>query len=499
MPTTTTPVLEMVDPATLLVDRNIRSRLDLDKAMIASVKTHGVIVPITAVRDDTGGLRVRAGHRRTAAAIQAGLHTVPVVIVAVEDDTDTGQAGRIVEQIIENHHRTNVTDADTVAAVEQLAAFGVSVAAIARRTTLPKATVAAAAAVAASDAAAAALTSSEPLTLEHAAWVAEFDADPDLQTRLISELASRPGFAVHTLQRLREVRDDRNAVATVHARFDTLTWIQRPGWDDPTARLSDLTEIPLTQWPAHGLPEAITDTEHTPCPGAVAWLEDDYRHGGTDADNDDQADDGDDPLTVGQRRYRLIHGCSQPHHHTLRSHAQRGLADQAKQAAQSGIDPDDARKTERRRLIALNKAADAASVVRREWLTTFSHRKTSPKDAAVFLLNGLAHRDLPWDDLRSNGLPALRTALGVTDTYPNNPDAVTDLATTPAKAAHLHLCTVLWSYDAHIKRDSWRGPQAQQQRYLTQLAAWGYPLAEVEQIITGALTEHAAYDALTTD
>lgn len=33
--------------------------------------------------------------------------------------------------------------------------------------------------------------------------------------------------------------------------------------------------------------------------------------------------------------------------------------------------------------------------------------------------------------------------------------------------------------------------------YLRQLSQWGYPLAEVEQIITGDLTPEAAHQAIT--
>lgn len=487
------PVLELVDPATLLVDRNIRTHLHIDKALIGSIKENGILVPITVVRDDTGGLRVRAGHRRTAAAIEAGLDLVPVVIVADEDTTDKGQAARVIGQVVENLHRRAVDDVDTVAAVEQLAAFGVSVAAITRRTKLPKATVTAAAAVAGSDAASKTLTSDEPLTLEHAAWVAEFDDDPDLQERLIRDLGQR-WATEHTVQRLRDTRDERRAVATIQARFPDLSWIDRPDWNEPTTRLSGLTDVALADWPAKDLPKAITEDTHSQCPGAVAWLDDDHRY--HELPDDDPAHH-DDPLTVDRRRWQIVHGCSQPHHHTLRSQAQREQAGKARQAVANGQDPDEARKAERRRLIALNKAGDAAQVVRREWLTQFCHRKTTPKDASAWLLAGLAARHQPWDDLRTEGLLGLRNALGIDNQ--TDPEILTVQAATPARAAHLHLCAVLWAYEAHMKRDTWRAPHAHHIAYLAQMAACGYPLSEVERIIIGDLREQAAYDAITRD
>ncbi len=89
--------LEMLNPAGLLTDRNVRTDLHLTPAFIGSVKANGIIVPIVAIRDPEG-IRVRAGHRRTAAAIEAGLTEVPVVVI----DTDTDdEATRIVEQIVE--------------------------------------------------------------------------------------------------------------------------------------------------------------------------------------------------------------------------------------------------------------------------------------------------------------------------------------------------------------------------------------------------------------
>src|ERR1700712_2808649 len=95
-----------VDPALLLVDRNIR-QAHLDKGFLASVKRHGVLVPIVAVR--TGeGLRVRMGNRRTLAAVQTACPTVPVLVTGAEDDD---HAARIVAQWSENEHRAALTNA----------------------------------------------------------------------------------------------------------------------------------------------------------------------------------------------------------------------------------------------------------------------------------------------------------------------------------------------------------------------------------------------------
>ena len=123
-----------VDPALLLVDRNIREA-HLDKPFLASVKRHGVLVPIVAVRTPDG-LRVRMGNRRTLAAVQTARPTVPVLVTGAEDDD---HAARIVAQWSENEHRAALTNAERVEAVHQLSLYGLSAAQIATRTAAPKA------------------------------------------------------------------------------------------------------------------------------------------------------------------------------------------------------------------------------------------------------------------------------------------------------------------------------------------------------------------------
>jgi ParB family chromosome partitioning protein len=101
----TAPTLsvEHVDPASLLVDVNVRTDTALDKDFLASIKELGVLVPIVAVRTTDGALRVRYGHRRTLAAVQVGHTVVPVVITG---DEDADEAARIVAQWHETVDRT---------------------------------------------------------------------------------------------------------------------------------------------------------------------------------------------------------------------------------------------------------------------------------------------------------------------------------------------------------------------------------------------------------
>lgn len=123
--------VEQVDPATLLVDINVRSDAALDNDFLASIRDLGVLMPIVAVRTEGKALRVRYGHRRTLAAVQVGRARVPVIVTA---DDGADEAARIVSQWHENEHRAGLSVADKVAAVEQLHLLGLSPAQIAQQT-----------------------------------------------------------------------------------------------------------------------------------------------------------------------------------------------------------------------------------------------------------------------------------------------------------------------------------------------------------------------------
>jgi len=97
--TARTLTVEHVDPASLLIDINVRTDTSLDKDFLASIRDLGMLVPIVAVRTEHGSLRVRYGHRRTLAAVEAGHDLVPVVITG---DEDADEAARIVSQWHEN-------------------------------------------------------------------------------------------------------------------------------------------------------------------------------------------------------------------------------------------------------------------------------------------------------------------------------------------------------------------------------------------------------------
>jgi ParB/RepB/Spo0J family partition protein len=248
-----------LDPRSLLVDVNIRTDARLDKEFVASIKDLGVLVPITAVRTTAGDVRVRFGHRRSLAAIEAELATVPVEIIGDEATDDAAQIERILTQHAENAHRAALTGSEQLGVVEQLNAFGRSAAQIAKRTKMKRKTVDASIAAVRSDLAKAATERYDFLTLEQAAAVAEFDNDLDAVKQLVVAAQQGRGFD-HLVQRMREDRADEALVDAKVAELVAagMTVIDRPGWTDAPKDLETLARRTDTE---------ITTESHAKCPG----------------------------------------------------------------------------------------------------------------------------------------------------------------------------------------------------------------------------------------
>ena len=123
--------LAHLDPATLLVDRNLREAR-LTKSFVASIRDHGVLVPLVAYRTPDG-VRVRFGHRRALAAVEAGRPTVPVVILGDEPDGAEADIERLLSQHAENTDREGLTAAEQAGFIQDLLDLGLSAAQVQRR------------------------------------------------------------------------------------------------------------------------------------------------------------------------------------------------------------------------------------------------------------------------------------------------------------------------------------------------------------------------------
>jgi ParB family chromosome partitioning protein len=484
--------VQQLDPRTLLVDFNVRHATSADADLVASVAEHGVLVPIVAVRTDQGQVRVRMGHRRTLAAIQAECTTVPVVVVADEAIDDAGTVHRLVTQWAENEHRTGLTNAERVDVIGQLSAFGISPTQIARRTRASKAEVTAALAVTASELARAATARYDFLDLTQAATVAEFDTDPDAVAALV--VAARDGRFDHVAQRL---RDDRTAAANRATAADKLRetgmWvIDTPTNTDPALPVHRLVNADGTR---------PTVTEHAECPGHAVYIAD--RYGWVDpegqplsdeADGDEEGDEDDDEEEAGgagERQWQVapvpVFVCTDPTEHGHRDswgNSGGGTADRIPVDQMTDEQREEAR-AQRRDVVESNKAWGSAETVRREWLRGLATRKTAPKGTATFIAAALARDADLLADVGGNHLAA--DLLGVTSGAYGRSGELAALVekATDARALLLTLVMVLAAYEARTDRNDWRSLRQSTGRYLTHLQGLGYALADVERRACG--------------
>jgi len=436
-----------IDPTTLTIDVNVRTTASLGKDFVASIREHGVLTPILAVRQVDGALYVRAGQRRTLAAIEAGLASIPVRIIDATTDAE-----RIVQQVIENDQRLALPDSDRIAAFEQLSLMGVSPTQIARRLHTKKATVEGALTVAKSPPAVAA-TREHDLTLDQGLVLTEFEDAPGLVEALTQVAVTNPGAFDHTAQRLRDERAEQAAIEALTASLTDagVTVIDFPGWDSPViTRLSRLRDTEGAR---------LTPEAHATCPGHGAYIANAY--------------DGHRPEYV----------CMDP---KANAHTKDDLYGNPRPV--SGGAMSEQEKAERREVVANNKAWKSAETVRRTWLRDLAARKTAPKDAGMFLAHVLATRADDVAHAAAAGHTLACDLLGLSAPKATGygyygRGALSDLiaAATPARAQVIALTLALAGVEQRTGTHTWRNPSVDVARYLRTLAAWGYGLAEVEQ------------------
>lgn len=222
-----------VAPADLLLEANVRTDARVDAGLVASIAANGVLQPPTVV-DREDGLHVIVGQRRTLAAVEAGLDTIPVLVV---EEREADQL--LVDQIVENDARAALTDAERVAGYKQLALLGVGADRIAKRTGAKRAETRAALKIAESTQAVEGLVQGE-LTFDAALAVAELEvAEPEAVPRAteLLEAGADPQRAVaEAVDDLRQ----RRQLAEWEANHREAGWepIEAPSWQDKGEVLS---------------------------------------------------------------------------------------------------------------------------------------------------------------------------------------------------------------------------------------------------------------------
>jgi len=404
-------VLEVFDPAALLLDANMRTGAEatVTKADVALCKTIaasrpdgcGNNVPITLVRRPGGQLRVRTGHRRTIGCQRAGARVLGF-IAGDEGDERADQRARLIEQWNENHHRKPTTLADDAVTVLALFDEGqMTEAGIAKAIGLPRPQVAASLAVARSELATKAATRWEFLDLFQAAVLAEFDGDEQALTALVHAAKDNAGQFDHTAARLRATRDEREAKAAFTAELDA-------------QGLAIYSEHPYVPWQKalenlhDGDGNQITPEAHATCPGRAVTISYDwdwapgaeaaYRaaHGLTDEDDLAAVEFGTDQearangFVPGWQIHR--HLCTDPdqYGHTNVHGTPSGPPTEEQKDAEDE-EAAAARKTaERRRVRRRNTEWRAATETRTRHLKALLARKAPPAGALALIVKAMA-------------------------------------------------------------------------------------------------------------
>ncbi|MFK4637130.1 ParB/RepB/Spo0J family partition protein [Paenarthrobacter histidinolovorans] len=437
------PRLEMLNPAMLTIATNVRKELDMTPEFLDSVKQHGVLVPIVAQITDEGEIHVLYGQRRTIAALEGGLGQVPVYVSEAQAEAD-----RIAKQVVENDQRSGLSEGDRAAAFEQLALLGVSATQIAKRTGAKKNDVEDAIKARSTTTGTKALHDGH--TVMEALVLAEFEGNEDAVAELESVIKDEPEYLDHVAQKLRDDRDSQRALDTLIAELTaqgTVVVEDADGYYGDTenmhvSRLNRADGEPATDEDANAVTiETNYRREHKAVPVVKGWKE----------------------LGFTPKFER--------HYSTTQ--------------AQSGPMTED-QKEERRTLIANNKAALSAEVVRREFVKTLLSRKTGPKGWQYFTVHAITHH--PEVATGYEGKTAADMAGVKTDesgTWGWNPlrDHVAGTKNRPEVSLIALVCA---GYEKQLPKDAWRRPSQAQKDYLNQLVAWGYTASETEKLIIDA-------------
>lgn len=438
-----------VDPKTLLVGPNVRKEVTLRPEFVASIREHGVLVPILA-QEAADGLEVVDGQMRTLAAVDAELSEVPVFVQPAAAD----EAARIVEQIVVNEDRAGLTAADHVAAIAQLALdFKLPAAEIAKRTGTSKDDVAAIVTTSRSKHASTALGHAG-ITLELAAKMAEAELTEAEVQRVMGQHYNKD-YAVQQIVAERE-RATEVTRLTEKLQADGVAVVAKPshGEYQPKEKnkhryLGDLVDA------ATG--KKITTAKHKGCPGHAVF--------------------------VGVRGYsgpvEAHYLCTDPSEHAHR--------DANKAAPVKLTDAERARKEVEKQRTA---AWPTATEVRLEWVREqLLTRRTAPAGWGVLAVHDLAQRhQRTW---QSGARPAL--ALLQRPAVDNDWGTESTIATwageKPINGWRAALAMVIARHEEELTaRGAWSKASA---TYLQLLASWGYQLSEVEQ---GVVDDAAAVD-----
>ena len=442
---------------------NVRQDLDLTPEFLASVAEMGVRVPLLITRDDAGGLRVLEGHRRLAAAVEAGLAEVPCVL---DPERAGDEAGQFLDMVVANSsgYRNNLAPVEEAAALFAAHEAGASRIRIRKSTGRKADEIKTALTVGgmSGQAKEAAGELARQLTLDQLALVAEFDGDPSAVEQIVTAL--RDGYAVEYVAE--RIRQDRAETAEHERLRAELEAAGTPVTGDLPEGAVRLTALVHDQ-------DDLTPETHAACPGRGAFF----------------------PTWS---KLHPVHYCSDPaaHGHTVRSLLLHSPGTSATDADAPGVPPDPPADSPpdpgRRLVIEGNKAWKAAGEVRKRWLgSVLFARRTAPRQAVPFIAWQLL--TMP-DPVRSGLAGASGRELFSQITGRAAADWLDACDTTPAaRLPLLMLAPIVTAYETAMTegegKNTWRTdryspcPRREAGAYLSFLASIGYQLSAIEQAV----------------
>ena len=486
-------VIELHPDAVAQHPDNIRDPSRGIKELTASVAEVGVLVPLIVVPvalvpghdwPDTVTHVAVDGNRRQAAAAAANLFLPCIVRADLAAAKATARTMAVTGLV-----RDGLTATEEARAVAALFDAKMSGAAIGRaigRSTAQVKTARRAAQVTADIAAQAA---DYPLTLDQLAVLADHQDNPADVAALLD--AAPRGLMDHVVAQLAARRAENAAISAavgpvcVELATRSITVLE----DEPNtyAPGGARSVEDLTIDDGNGDQVQLTAESHAACPGHAAYVAAEYYP--ADPDDDEQPEEVEvsvlyvclDPARFGHtsRRWSDRHHTPRPGDTVVEPAEGETASDAAARLAREQEAEAEAKKAERRELIARNKQADAAAEVRRAFVRQCLAVKSRHKAMAGWALHQVIQRDPTF--CRWAGEYYSRPAI-LAELLGGDPRQVT--ADTPA-ARH---GVILWAQVAtaneeDLPRDAHRERSPSRARYLQHLQTLGYVLAEVEQMI----------------
>ncbi|MGU3438273.1 ParB/RepB/Spo0J family partition protein [Actinomycetes bacterium M1A6_2h] len=524
VPTATVRTYIEVDPATLDVNENVRDGVVItdDPDFLASIAAQGVLQAVSAVRRSDGTLAVHDGQRRTLAAREVGLASIPVVVREQSADEKAAGIERIIEQVVANDQRDDLTKSQRAAAVAGLFDLGMSTAQVATALHVRKDYAEKAGRAGRSERARRQLDDRQ-LTLDGAALLADLEDAARTQPWIagVLEKIFTGGYGVEYQLRNLERRITERAEAAEAATEYT---------DRGFALLHDEPSTAAGEWfsladlrTADGHPLDADAPEQAPHlwhvhvdKAAPMWVDKKTR----DRVNEDDIDFDTEGEADAQAQEGMVHFESvewitpwnfefflrrdhraeagfEPAPELVARTAQAGSGE-GDSAAHAEAERVEVERAERRKVKTLNRAGATATETRRTFLTALLSGKATPKNATKWMVTALAAHGDVFTESKSSERYADIMGSPLPEAGQKAESA------TVARAEVLLLARVLTAFEARLTgpqdaKDYWRFASKHYRgmvgidTYLTFLADSGRTLSPVEQAAMNNITVDAAH------